>query len=133
MKNRSANSGNYGPWLVGLGAALTQTQLAKREARTAAAVQAFLQDIFKASSSDQADPIKSRQLTARELLDVGAKKIDTALADEPAAQSQVLGTLAEMYTQLRASDQAVELLRKRVEVIKKVHGPVHPDVAAAHR
>jgi serine/threonine-protein kinase len=89
---------------IGLGIALWQADIARQQARvarteaqTAEAVQAFLQDIFKANSGDQADPLKARNLTARQLLDIGAANIGNALNDAPAAKLGVLKTLGQMY------------------------------------
>ena len=99
-----------------------QAQLATREARTAEAVQAFLEDIFRTNTVNQPDPTKARQTTARELLDIGAKKIEGALADAPAAKLKVLKTLAQMYDSLELRDTRLGLLRQRVQLIKGLDG-----------
>jgi serine/threonine-protein kinase len=92
-----------------------QTQLAQVEARTAQAVQDFLEGIFKASSGDQVDPIAARQRTARQLLDEGAARVDLALRDVPMARLRVLGTLADVYRQMGLLDAAAKLLEARSE------------------
>jgi len=116
---------------AGLGLALWQARIARSEAHTAEAVQAFLEDIFRANSTDQTDPLKAQQTTARELLDVGLKKIDTALADTPSAKLRVLMTLSRMYADLRLTQQAVDLQRKRVQLAQSIYGKAHPMVADA--
>ena len=70
---------------LGLGAALWQAHIARRESRTATAMEKFLEDIFRANSAHQDDPAKARQTTARELLDIGANKVDNELTDVPEA------------------------------------------------
>jgi serine/threonine protein kinase len=107
---------------AGLGVALWQAQVARQETRTAKAVQAFLLDIFQANSSNQADPQKARQTTARELLDIGAKKIETSLGDAPQARMQVLATLGDLYVDLGLNAQSAELHRKRIAIARETYG-----------
>jgi eukaryotic-like serine/threonine-protein kinase len=123
---------------VGLGVALwqadiarQQTRVAKSEAQTAQAVQAFLQDIFRANASDQADPLKARNTTARALLDIGAANIGGALNDAPAAKLGVLKTLGQMYDDLDLGDTEIALARQRVTIAQAAYGPNHPAVAEA--
>ncbi len=116
---------------AGLGAALWEARAANREARTSAAVEKFLTDIFHANSSDQPNPAQARQTTARELLDIGAAKIDTELADSPAAKLRLLRTLGGLYLDLGLDDAAVKLARKHVELAKSVYGSRAPEVATA--
>jgi eukaryotic-like serine/threonine-protein kinase len=61
--------------LGGSGLALWQAEQARAEGRRAEAVQTFLLDIFKANSGRLSDPQKARATTARELLDLGAERI----------------------------------------------------------
>jgi serine/threonine protein kinase/tetratricopeptide (TPR) repeat protein len=116
---------------LGLGTALWQAHIARRETRVATAVQDFLEGIFRANSSDQADPVKARQTTARELLDIGARQIDGELSDVPEAKINVLGTLGSMYTELGLDDQAVDLQRKRVDLTRTRYGNNSEEVAEA--
>ena len=106
--------------LVAVAISLWQTSIARREARTAEAVETFLRDVFSANSSDQADPEAARRVTARQLLDAGARRIDGALADSPEARLRVLKTLASMYEDLTLFDQALALHRKRVELVRQL-------------
>jgi serine/threonine-protein kinase len=103
---------------VGLGMALWQAHIAKRETRTATAMEEFLEGIFRANSSFQEDPAKARQTTARELLDIGARKIDGELTDSPEAKLRLLNTLGSMYFDLGLDDQSVEMQRKRVALAR---------------
>ncbi len=98
----------------GAGLALWQAGQARAEARRAEAVQRFLVDIFKANAARQPDPEKARAATARELLDIGAERIDHELADQPAARQALLGTLAQMYKDLGLEQRAAELQRQAV-------------------
>jgi serine/threonine protein kinase len=123
---------------VGLGVALWQAnsarehaRIARAEAQTAEAVQTFIQDIFRANTAAQSDPAKARQTTARELLDIGERKIDRALTDAPLAKLKVLKTLADMYYDLDLDERAAILHRKRVQLAKELYGPENPAIADA--
>jgi len=116
---------------AGLAVAFWQSRIARAEANTSHAVQEFLQDIFKANASDQQDPLKARQMTARQLLDVGSAKIDNSLNDAPAARLDVLATLARMYQDIGLIDQAVVLKRKRLRLAQEVYGPNRAETADA--
>jgi len=123
---------------VGLGAALweahwarIQAQVAANQVQISAATEQFITDIFETNSRDQKDPLKARETTARQLLDVGARKIEHDLDNAPAAKERMLVTLAKLYIGLGLDDEAVALVRKRVSVTKKLYGPNDPRVAAA--
>ena len=116
---------------VGLGAALWQAHIARRESRTATAMEKFLEDIFRANSAYQDDPVKARQTTARELLDIGAAKVDKELQDAPEAKIRILNTLGDMYFDLGLGDQSVSMRRKRVELVRKQYGNNSMELADA--
>jgi tetratricopeptide (TPR) repeat protein len=114
-----------------LATALWQAQQARIEARTAKAVQGFLEDIFALNDRDNPDPAKARETTARQLLDRAASRIDTELVDAPEARLHTLELLAQIYGDYRVSDQAVALGRKVVALSRQQFGPQHPRVAQA--
>ncbi len=99
-----------------------QARVAEREALHAQTVQRFLLEIFKANSDKQEDPIKARATTARELLDIGASRAANELKNVPEAQSEVLGTLADMYAQMKLYEPAIELRRQQVVASKRAYG-----------
>ena len=107
---------------TGLGIALWQARLAQQEATTAKAVQDFLEDIFQANTSNQPNPQKARQTTARELLDIGAARIDSSLAETPKAKGEVLRTLADLYSEMGLREKAIEIHRKRIEAVRRFAG-----------
>jgi serine/threonine-protein kinase len=116
---------------AGLGVSLWQARIARREAQASAAVEKFLTDIFRANSSAQENPIKARQTTARELLDIGVSKIDGELGNASVAKQRMFVTLAGLYRDLGLDDQAVALGRKAVASAKQVYGNDDPRVASA--
>jgi serine/threonine-protein kinase len=83
--------------LGGLFAATWQARRAQREASKAAAVKDFLGSLFSASDPSEA---RGRERTARDLLDEGARRIETDLQDQPEVQSEVTRLIANVYHQL---------------------------------
>ena len=85
---------------------------AEQEARTATETTEFLVSLF-----DVVDPGEARgnTITAREILDRGAEKIDRELLDQPAVRANLLGTMGRVYTGLGLYGQATELLDSALE------------------
>lgn len=100
-----------------------QAALAQRESQRAQAVQGFLTRLFTANSLQQADPLRARRTTARELLEVGAQQASQALKESPEALDEVLDTLADMHFQLGLFDEAGRLRLQRVEAARRAFGP----------
>jgi len=109
--------------------AAVQARRAETQARRAEAVQAFLGDVFRANSRNQVDPAKARQTTARELLDLGAGRVDKAMADVPEAKLSVLQLFAQLYDDLELADEALRVRHQAVELARRVYGNDAPQVA----
>ncbi|MDE3166713.1 MAG: serine/threonine protein kinase [Acidobacteriota bacterium] len=116
---------------AGFGIALYQADKARTQARKAEAVEAFLQDIFQANSYAHRDPVRARQTTARELLDLGSAKLDRDLADAPEAKLRVLATLAQLYADLGMKEQATAIQRKRIALARSSRGGNDPLIGEA--
>jgi len=110
---------------------LWQARLAQQQAQRAQAVQAFMTDIFRANTDAQPDPLKARQTTARELLDIGAQRIDRHLQADPEGRAEVLGLFGEMYYDLGLDAQSADFMRRRVEALKQALGTNDRRVAGA--
>ncbi len=93
------------------GVAQRQTLRAEAEARTAKETTRFLVDLFKVSDPSEA---RGNSVTAREMLDKGASRVDTELAKEPVIQATLMDTLGTVYTGLGLYDQARPLLDRAV-------------------
>jgi serine/threonine protein kinase len=140
-RNRIAAAGVAGVVLsliTGLAIALWQAgvarehaRIAKDEANTSRAMESFIENIFRANTQNQPDPIAARKTTARELLDVGVKQIDGALNDAPVAKLGVLLTLLNMYDDLGLSDEMLQLARKRVDIARTIYKNNEPELALA--
>jgi eukaryotic-like serine/threonine-protein kinase len=98
-----------------------------RERVRAEQVSGFLVDLFELS-----DPYKTRgnEVTARELLDRGAQRIETQFATQPATRAALLSTVGKVYERLGLTREAQPLLEKALAGLVEAHGPVHPEIAA---
>ena len=97
--------------LIARAQAQRQTVIAKREAETARQTTAFLVDLFKISDPSEA---RGNSLTAREVLDKGAARIETQLTKQPQIQATLLDTLGTVYMGLGLYGQAKPLLESAV-------------------
>lgn len=99
---------------------------AQLEAQKAAQVSAFLVDLFKVSDPSEA---RGRTITARELLDRGAQRLATELADQPEVQAQMMEVTGTVYQSLAQLDSAGTLLEKSLAIRRKLPGNVQADIA----
>jgi serine/threonine protein kinase/Tfp pilus assembly protein PilF len=114
---------------------LVQAQRIAKERDIAAAqqlraeqVSSFLVELFELS-----DPSKSRgnQVTARELLDIGARRVSAGLEDQPETRATLLATIGRVYRSLGLYKDAIALQREALASRRKLFGPSHPEVAVA--
>lgn len=87
----------------GAGVALWQAQTAQRETRRAEAVQQFLSDTLGLNAPDEA---RGRELSARDLLDLSARNIDTRFAGDGRVRAQLHQTVGAIYIEMGAIDAA---------------------------
>jgi tetratricopeptide (TPR) repeat protein len=89
---------------------------ARREAATAARVADFLAGIFTDANPGYA---RTKELTARELLDAGAARIDADLADQPEVQARLLHIVGDVYCRLGAYEPAIALLERARRLVER--------------
>ena len=94
--------------VAGVAGVLWQAREARREAARAQEMSAFLQDLFASVDPEEA---RGRVVTARELLDRGADRIDELKAD-PDLRVEIVRTLGQLYYRLGAFDRSETLLRQ---------------------
>jgi tetratricopeptide (TPR) repeat protein len=104
--------------LVGAGAATLGLVRAKRaqavaeqEAETAQETTEFLVQLFNVSDPSEA---RGNTITAREILDRGAKDIETRLAGQPLIQARLMRNIGAVYNELGLYGQARPLLERAV-------------------
>ncbi|MGE0461912.1 MAG: tetratricopeptide repeat protein [Vicinamibacterales bacterium] len=102
-----------------------ERDLAQQERDAAREVASFLVGIFEVS-----DPRESRggTVTARELLDRGAARIEGGLASQPAVQGRLMDAIGRVYRQLGLFDQAESLLARALQ-LRESAGTGPDDVA----
>ena len=108
---------------------LKQAGVARENERAAEAALRFVEDIFKTNSSDRPDPVQARKTTARELLDIGARRVDATLGNAPGARFRIGGTLVGMYDDLDLRPEVLTLQRKQVELARTLHGARSAELA----
>ncbi|HEY2677548.1 MAG TPA: tetratricopeptide repeat protein [Steroidobacteraceae bacterium] len=113
-------------------AAQKQTVRAEAEARTAKETTRFLVDLFKISDPGEA---RGNTVTAREMLDKGAARVETDLAKEPAIQATLMDTLGTVYMGLGLFTQARPLLDRAVATRHTLAGvdPLDLSDSLSHR
>ena len=111
--------------------ATLQAEAATREAVKADAVKRFLLGLFEANGTERGGGAQAQNTTARELLDIGRRQIETSLKDQPQVRSEVLGMLSEMYYQIGRMDQSEALDRERVVQLRAQGLAGTPEMADA--
>lgn len=82
---------------------------ANREQQKAQRESEFMASMFRAASPEEA---KGREITARDLLDRGAQRIDKELASEPDVRIPLVVNIAQAYSDLGAYDSGLSLLKR---------------------
>ena len=106
-----------------------QRDVATAERTRAEQISSFLVELFELS-----DPSRSRgnQVTAREILDIGARRVRLGLDEQPETRATLLGTIGRVYGSMGMYENSVELLEEALQSRLSIHGPRHPQVALAH-
>lgn len=121
--------------LVGLVAAVVrERQLrgrAELEAKKAVAVEEYLVSIFGAADPFAPIAMGQRDITARELLDRGAQRIDTSLVDQPEIRAELRGALGRVYGNLGVYDKATSELRSSLNARRVLDRGDNASVAEA--
>ncbi len=89
-------------------------------------VVAFLTDLFRASdpyAPDESQPVA--ELTARQLLDRSAGRLQGALVDQPLVRARLLDEVARIYRLLGLLDQSEPLVRESLR-LRSAHPQAHP-------
>lgn len=118
--------------------ATTQRDLANQararaevEAETARQTTDFMVDLFSVSDPGEA---RGNTITAREIMDKGANRIEGELSSQPAIQATLMETMGAVYTSLGLYEQAASLLQSAVDKRRALFGDEHVEVARSkHR
>jgi tetratricopeptide (TPR) repeat protein/tRNA A-37 threonylcarbamoyl transferase component Bud32 len=108
---------------------LRATREAKRaaeQAETAQQVSDFLVGLFEASDPSEA---RGNTITAREILDAGARRIEHELAGQPLVQARLRDTIGNVYVALGLYPEARAQLEAALRTRQDLLGENHADVA----
>jgi serine/threonine-protein kinase len=92
---------------------------AQLAADRATQVSGFLRGLFAVSAPSRS---LGEQVTARELLDRGAVRIELELAGQPALQASMMTLMGDVYRELALYEEAVPLLEQAVSIRRRVAG-----------
>ncbi len=105
--------------------AVVLQQAADTEANTAKRVTDFLVDLFEVADRSA---YRGRTITAREVLDVGSRRITQELAAEPLVQARLLTTMGSVYQHLGVFDVAREQYEQAL-ALRRSHGAKAQELA----
>jgi serine/threonine-protein kinase len=101
-----------------------QRERAERERARAEEVSSFLVNLFKLSNPEEN---RGNQVTARELLDSGAKRLRAGLQDQPATKAALLSTVGAVYDSLGQYQDALPILTESLQLQPQAHDKSHID------
>jgi len=100
----------------GLVRALAAERVARENARTAERVSDFLVGLFEVTDPNIS---QGRDLTAREVFDAGAEKVESELAGEPLLQGRMLRSFGAVYLNLGLTRDAARVLERAIELERR--------------
>jgi serine/threonine-protein kinase len=98
----------------------------RRERDKAIEVTRLLEDVFSVADPGEA---RGETVTARELLDQGAARVQTELRNQPEVQAALAATIGKAYRSLGLNERARGLLEQSLALRRRIHGAEHPEVA----
>jgi serine/threonine-protein kinase len=103
-----------------------EARRANQEAEAARQVSDFLVGLFRVSDPGEA---RGNTVTAREILDRGAARIDRDLRTQPLVQARLQSAMGRVYDSLGLYDQALRLHESALATRRELLGEEHLDVA----
>ncbi|MBK9089507.1 MAG: serine/threonine protein kinase [Holophagales bacterium] len=98
--------------------AAVQNARIRRERDTADQVTSLLVSLFDVNDPETA---RGEKITAREILDRGARRIEGELRDQPEVRARLLSTIGDIYGKLGLFDQAQPLLDESLRIRKSLY------------
>ena len=102
---------------------------ARIETEKAEQVSEFLVDLFEVSNPSEA---KGDTITAREILERGAEKIETELKDQPEVRATMASVIGKVYQSLGLFDDAEHLIRIALDIREELYSIDHVDKAQSY-
>jgi eukaryotic-like serine/threonine-protein kinase len=114
--------------IIGSARIARERDRANREAQAAERVSDFLVGTFKLSDPDEA---RGDKITAREILDKGARQIKTDLAGQPFLQARLMSTIGTVYEGLGLYEPAKQMLEEATRLQKRILGANNRETLAS--
>jgi serine/threonine-protein kinase len=111
---------------IGLGIAVRQTRLARREATRAAEVQKLVTEIFEVTDPEEA---RGESVTARELLDRAAERVDQGLDTQPDMRAEMKHVIGTLFFKLGLYERALTQHEAALEARRELFGSTAAEVA----
>jgi serine/threonine-protein kinase len=112
----------------GMAGTLWQARQARREAAKAREVKEFTMRLFEVSDPHQGHPV---DLSARDLLDRGARRIDEELRTQPEIQAEMMQMLVRIDMTLGNFESGTTLLERSLTLRRRLNGDDSLEVASA--
>ncbi len=107
-----------------------EAERANREAQAARQVTDFVTGLFEISDPGGG---QGQTVTAREILDHGARKAERELGNQPLTQARIMNAIAGFYQQLGLYEEAIPLVDKALDARLEHLGDEHLEVAESQR
>ncbi len=105
-------------------------EVAQSETRAARAVEQYLLTVFGAADPYLPQDTSAARSSARELLDRGVQRLDTALAGQPLVRARLRTVLGRIYGNLGLYDKAASQVELALAEQRKLTGDRHAAIAA---
>ncbi|HEX5045391.1 MAG TPA: serine/threonine-protein kinase [Candidatus Polarisedimenticolaceae bacterium] len=89
---------------------------ANQEAETAKQISGFLEGLFKVADPSEA---RGNTITAKEILESGADRIERELRDQPLTQARLMGVMGRVHGQLALYDRSASLITGGLHALKR--------------
>ncbi len=108
---------------------------ARVEAETATQVSDFLMELFQAPDTKGGRPgeQRGRDMTAEQLLQLGATRVREDLADQPLVQSRLMRTVGRVFLNLGMMSEARDHLAEALSIQEGLLNPQDPELAESLR
>lgn len=111
---------------AGLSVAVVQAREKALEAKKAEEVKDFVLSLFEHA---QPEASGGRDISVREMVDLGATRVVTELEAQPQVQAEMMALLGDVYISLDGNAEAEELLERSLATREALYGDVHPEIA----
>lgn len=99
---------------------------AEQQRERAEQISLFLTDLFELVNPDQA---QDNALSAVELMQRGAERVETEFSDQPQQQAALYLVISDVFETLGSFDEALNFAEKANALLNGIHTDIHPDIA----